>query len=101
MGLGLASEHLAAHLTCTHPSHTIHHHHFTQENATNDVANNGPYTWAWAWAFLGGLCQLIGPSGRLFGYTCALLLGLTSVAKAMLNSHYNWRLVGVGMKLEV
>jgi len=37
--------------------------------------------------------ELILPNGRLFGWTAALALGLSCILRAVINSHFNWRLV--------
>ena len=34
--------------------------------------------------------DLFFPTGALFGWTCVALLGHSCVAKALLNSHFNW-----------
>lgn len=37
--------------------------------------------------------QLLLPKGRLFGWTAAMALGLSCILRAILSSHFNWRLV--------
>lgn len=37
--------------------------------------------------------ELLNPAGAYFGWTAAVALGVSSIVRALLNSHYNWRLV--------
>lgn len=37
--------------------------------------------------------ELLNPAGAYFGWTAAVALGASSIVRALLNSHYNWRLV--------
>jgi hypothetical protein len=42
------------------------------------------------------LVAALGPSSPHFGLVCVVLLGLSSVARALLNAHFSYKLVGWG-----